>query len=103
MAKSNYDGYVGLSEKGGVVIGKTSRMDRARGAAQAVDKNYEGSKTAYESYKRKGEADSATTVKQIKQGDEKAIERVQKANTESDNVNKRESNSRPPMSKKWVE
>jgi len=103
MAKSNYDGYPGLDKKDRIVIGKTSKMDRARGAAYVVEKDYEGAKTAYDSYKRKGEPDSATTVKQIRSGDEKAIERVQKAGTESDNVNKREENKRPPMSRKWVE
>ncbi len=89
---SNYDGYVGLSKSGGVVIGKSSKMDRARGAGEAFKKDYEGMKTSYETYKRADAPDSKTTEKQILQGSENAIKRVQGANTEADNERRRELN-----------
>ncbi len=89
---SKYDGYPGISKSGGVVIGKPSRMDQARGAAEGFKKDYESMRTSYETYKRKGEPDSKTTQSQILQGSEGAIARVQAANTESDNERRRERN-----------
>ena len=109
MAKSNYDGYPGISKSGGVVIGKTTRRDRARGAAEGFKRNYEGMRSSYETYKRPSEPSSSTTEKQIKSGSESAISRVQRTNRESDNERTREERrtagnvGRPPMSRKWTE
>lgn len=78
MAKSNYSGYVKV------------KGSQVKGASEAYNRDYEGMKTAYETYKRKDEPSAKETGKQISQGSESAIKRVQNAGNESDNERQRE-------------
>lgn len=98
--RSNYDGYIGMDKKGRVIMGgEPTRMDRARGAAEGFRRDYEGMRTVYENYKRPGAPDAKTTEKQILQGSEQAIARVQGANVEYDNERRREENRMASMGK----
>jgi hypothetical protein len=93
--KSNYDGYVGDNKK-----------EKSKSAAYGMSVDYEGMRSAYNTYSKKGEPDSSKTEKQLRAGDEKAAERVQRTGRDSDNERTRESRrtaGRPSMSRKWTE
>jgi len=80
MAESNYRHYPGKT-----------RQDKVRNASETFARNYEGMKTAYETYKRADEPSSSQTQRDIRQGSERAIARVQRTGRESDAEERRES------------
>ena len=91
---SGYEGYVPLNRKGAVIIDEKSatREDRARGAKEAFDRDLEGMRSAYESYKGKTDPTSQEISKRLSMADEEAIKKVQRAGRESDLTNERERN-----------
>ena len=91
--KSRYSGYVPINKSGAVVMDnrKATTADKARGAKAAFDRDGEGMKTSYETYKKKDDPDSKEISRRIGMADEDAISRVQQANEEGDYERKRES------------
>lgn len=90
MAKSNYDGYVGATQK-----------DRAKGASKMYSQDYEGMKTAYETYKKKGDPSSKDMKDSLRVGNEKAAGTLQRAGRDSDNERIRE-RRREESHQKWA-
>lgn len=90
MGKSEYDGYVGVKKDGSVAGRPATTADRARGARSAFDADYEGKRTAYETYKKPGDPASAEMSRRLGAASEDAIDRVHRTNRDSDNERVRE-------------
>ena len=80
MAESAYKGYARRSDKDAQV----------RAAKDGFDRDYEGMKTAYETYKRSGDPSAKEMSRRIGRGDENAIRKVERAGRESVQEKKRE-------------
>ena len=91
---SSYEGYVPLNRKGAVIIDEKSatREDKARGAKEAFDRDLEGMRSAYESYRGKSDPTSQEISRRLSKADEEAIKKVQRAGRESDLTSERERN-----------
>ncbi len=91
---SSYEGYVPLNKKGAVIIDEklATREDRARGAKEAFDRDLEGMRSAYESYKGKSDPASPDISRGMSKADEETIKKVQRAGRESDLTDIRERN-----------
>lgn len=90
MGKGAYDGYVAKSKDGMGIRGEPTQADRARGAREGFDRDYEGVRTAYETYKRSDEPSSSEISRRMGAASESAIASVQRTGRESDNEMLRE-------------
>ena len=80
MAESEYAGY---ARKGG-------KETNAQAAKRVFDRDYEGMRTAYETYKRSDEPSSAEMSKRLGRGEEKAAKIIARTGRSSDQEEKRE-------------
>ena len=81
MAETAYKGYV---RKGG-------KQANARAAKEVFDRDYEGAKTTYETYKRSGDPSSRELSKRIGRGDEEAMRKLDRASRAANQERARES------------
>lgn len=88
--KGAYDGYVGVDKKGAVVMGRPSQADKARGAKEAFDRDIEGMRTAYNTYKKSDDPSAAEVSRRMGAASEDAISRVQRTGRDADNEMARE-------------
>lgn len=88
---SEFDGYVPLDEKGRVVIGEGTRRDKARGAAEGFEKDYESMRTTYNTYRRDSDPKDVKLSDRLERADESAGRALRRAGREADAEELRES------------
>lgn len=79
MPKSEYDGYPGYSQKA-----------KAKTASEGFRSDYEGMKTAYETYKKSGDPSSKDMSDSLRVGNEHAAAILHRTGRDSDNQYRRE-------------
>ena len=96
MADSEYSGFVGKNKRA-----------KAASAKEGFDVDYEGMKTAYESYKRPGDPSSKDMSRRLGLGSESAAKFLHRAEHESDRTEDREratmGRKSAEMGKSWEE
>ena len=95
--KSGYSGYQGMKDDGVIMFREPTTKERAQGAKHYFDRDLEGMKTQYETYKRKDEPSSEEMSKRLGKADEDAIARVRKAEDAADSERAREDNRAKAM------